>query len=107
MITMSYQRTLSSYQGSQFPSNVAENRDLGPAPMSEKPVIFITGSWRNKNTQTPRQRQQDFGHRQPHLDAGSIPMLEISLAFLGKTYLLVGSILNFNQLSIVKPFLPF
>gem|GEM_PF-2950479 len=34
-------------------------------------------------------------------------MLEISLAFLGKTYLLVGSILNFNQLSIVKPFLPF
>jgi hypothetical protein len=34
-------------------------------------------------------------------------MLEISLAFLGKTYLLVGSILNFTQLSIGKPSPPF
>jgi hypothetical protein len=48
-----------------------------------------------------------LAHCQAHLDAGSIPMLEISLAFLGKTYLLVGSIINFTQLSIGKPSPPF
>lgn len=73
---------------------------------SEKPVILITGLQLMK---IPKLRSKGNGILTDLLqfEPLNIPTLETALAFFGKTYLLVGSILNFTQVYDRIPKLPF
>jgi hypothetical protein len=98
---MVYQRTLSSSLEKLDSLKSGRKPGAEPCPESAKPVIFITGlrlikirklHWKgNRILASPTRAMSKC-----------IPTVATLLAFLGKTYFLVGTLANFRQLSVVK-----